>query len=94
MLSETDVVKLNENEPKIIALRRLRGRLFLVCALFSLVLFTLVSASHTVLVGIDWRLFLIGIISISGALGIGTVFIEGNSWLMRRAELKDNLKKN
>mgnify|MGYP001310902916 CR=1 FL=1 len=94
MLSETRVVNLAEDRPKFIALRRLRGRLFLFCATLSLALFTMVSTGHSVFIGIDWRLFLIGIISISGALGIGTIFIEYNLWMMNQSEGKNKTEED
>lgn len=72
--------------PQMIALRRVRGRLFAISALLSLILFTLVSLSEVeslpqmlkglIHFGLGLRLFLIGIISITGAVGIGTYFIE------------------
>lgn len=72
--------------PQMIALRRVRWRLFAISALLSLILFTLVSLSEVeslpqmvkglIHFGFGLRLFLIGIISITGAVGIGTYFIE------------------
>lgn len=90
-IEKKEVVSPDTRGAAVIELRRVRGRLFAICALLSLILLASVSLEKPGLLA-GLRLFWIGVIAVVGALGVATYVIEFNTALLERLDKAKRLK--